>query len=377
MRFLLDAEQRDFARTLDSLLAAADSPSAARAWARGDHALGRALWDRLAKAGVFALAVPEAFDGAGRLPLELTLGFEALGRHAVPGPAVETVAAAVLLSELVDAGPDAVGFHDGGLDGLGLGDAGPDGPGPGGAELGDTRGGGPGSEAGAAAGDGAGYARGLLSRFASGDALATLRVDGGYALDADVADVVLVVAGQTGEELWLAAEPGPAAPSHDPARRLFTPAAAGRLLARGPGVAAGVERARAWGALATAAQAVGVGRALLEQTVGYVRERRQFGVAVGSFQAVKHRLADVLLALEFARPLVHAAALSLDPVDIAMAKVTAGEAACTAARAALQLHGAIGYTEELDLSLWLRKARPLRDAWGTPASCRARIVGVG
>jgi alkylation response protein AidB-like acyl-CoA dehydrogenase len=61
-------------------------------------------------------------------------------------------------------------------------------------------------------------------------------------------------------------------------------------------------------------------------------------------------------------------------VDIAMAKVASGEAAYATARAALQLHGAIGYTEELDLSLWLRKARPLRDAWGTPAACRALVL---
>jgi alkylation response protein AidB-like acyl-CoA dehydrogenase len=60
---------------------------------------------------------------------------------------------------------------------------------------------------------------------------------------------------------------------------------------------------------------------------------------------------------------------------VAAAKVTAGEAAHAAARAALQLHGAVGYTEELDL--WLRKARPLRDAWGAPGACRERVVAGG
>lgn len=64
----------------------------------------------------------------------------------------------------------------------------------------------------------------------------------------------------------------------------------------------------------------------------------------------------------------------MDGADIAAVKVTAGEAAYAAARTALQLHGAVGYTDELDLSLWLRKARPLRDAWGTPAQCRARVL---
>ncbi|NEB13508.1 acyl-CoA dehydrogenase, partial [Streptomyces coelicoflavus] len=133
-------------------------------------------------------------------------------------------------------------------------------------------------------------------------------------------------------------------------------------------------------ALATAAQSLGLGRALLARTVEYVEQRTQFGVPVGSFQAVKHRLADTLIALEFAEPLVHGAALALaagSPEagrDVAAAKVTAGEAAHRAARTALQLHGAVGYTDELDLSLWIRKARPLRDAWGTPAACRARVL---
>jgi alkylation response protein AidB-like acyl-CoA dehydrogenase len=60
--------------------------------------------------------------------------------------------------------------------------------------------------------------------------------------------------------------------------------------------------------------------------------------------------------------------------EIAAAKVTACEAACAAARTALQIHGALGYTEEFDLSLWIRKARALRSAWGTPAACRARVL---
>lgn len=108
--------------------------------------------------------------------------------------------------------------------------------------------------------------------------------------------------------------------------------------------------------------------------MAYVRQRTQFGVPVGSFQAVKHRLADAKVALEFARPLVFGAAVTLDPADAAAAKVTACEAAYTTARTALQLHGAIGYTAEYDLSLWFTRARALRTAWGTPAACRATVL---
>ncbi|MQT00170.1 acyl-CoA dehydrogenase family protein, partial [Streptomyces jumonjinensis] len=145
-------------------------------------------------------------------------------------------------------------------------------------------------------------------------------------------------------------------------------------LAQGVPVARAAAPAGELARLLTAAQALGVGSALLERTVAYAKQRVQFGVPIGAFQSVKHRLADTLIRIEFARPLVYGAAVTLDPVDIAAAKVAAGEAGYAAARTALQLHGAIGYTEELDLSLWLRKARPLRDAWGTPARCRARVL---
>lgn len=327
MRFLLDAEQRDFARSLDALLSFCDTPAVVRSWAAGDHGPGRALWARLAEAGVFALAVPERHEGFGPLPLELTVAFEALGRHAVPGPLVETVAAAALLDR-----------------------------------LGDDR-----------------IAADRLPGIASGKSTVSLCLTslGPYALDGDMADAVFVVDGDT---LRLAAGTGAVQPSADPARRLSRPSE-GTVIAQGPAVAAAAGYAADVAALATAAQALGAGRTLLSRTVAYVTQRTQFGVAIGSFQAVKHRLADTLLALEFAAPLVHGAALALAAGDegagrdIAAAKVTAGEAAYAAARTALQLHGAVGYTDELDLSLWIRKARPLRDAWGTPAACRARVLG--
>ncbi|MER7721512.1 acyl-CoA dehydrogenase family protein [Streptomyces flaveolus] len=327
MRFLLDDEQRAFARSLDDMLAAATTPAVVRAWAAGDTAPGRTLWARLAEAGVFALAVPERHDGLGPLPVDLTVAFTELGRHAVPGPLVETVAAAVFLDRLGDA---------------------------------------------AAASE-------WLPGIASGKTVASfclLSDAGPYALDAPAADAVFVV---DGDALRLAGAFGPVQPSADPARRLARPLG-GTVLARGPEVAAAASRAAGVAALMTAAQALGLGRTLLAETVAYARQRTQFGVAIGSFQAVKHRLADVLIALEFAQPLVHAAAVAVareDPASgrgIAAAKVAACEAACAAARSALQLHGALGYTEELGLSLWIRKARALRSAWGTPAACRARVL---
>ncbi|MFJ7056790.1 acyl-CoA dehydrogenase family protein [Streptomyces griseobrunneus] len=350
MRFLLDDEQREFARSLDALLTAAETPAVVRGWASGDHGPGLTLWRRLADAGVFALAVPEAYGGVGPLPVETAVAFVELGRHGVPGPVVESVAAGVLL---------------GGV-------------------------GGP-------------AAKEWLPGIASGTAVVSLVLEGygPYALDADVADAVLTV---TGDELRLTRGPGgvtgpggskgpggstgqraPAGPgsptvSLDPARRLFRPGAGGEVVAAGPGVREAARAGGAWATFATAAQALGCGEALLRATVAYVKQRTQFGVPVGSFQAVKHRLADTLLGLEFARPLLYGAAVELAEgspgagAAVAAAKVAAGEAGYAAARTALQLHGAVGYTEELDLAWWLRRARPLRDAWGTPSACRARVL---
>ncbi|MFF6981258.1 acyl-CoA dehydrogenase family protein [Streptomyces sp. NPDC008343] len=315
MRFLLDPEQRAFAHSLDSMLTAAGTPSVVRDWGRGEHASGRALWSRIAQAGVFALAVPEGYEGLGPRPVELALAFVELGRHAVPGPLVETVAAAALLAELPDPGP----------------------------------------------------AKRLLPALAAGEAMATLAWQAPYALDGDAATTRLAL---TPDGLYLSPGHGPVRPSLDPARRLTPLEPGGEFLSPDPPTAQALAHAR----LATAAQALGVGLALLDRTVGYVKQRTQFGAAIGSFQAVKHRLADAKTGLEFARPLLFGAALTMAPADIAAAKVTACEAAYAAARTALQLHGAIGYTAEYDLSLWLTKARALRTAWGTPDLCRAEVL---
>ncbi|MEV5143126.1 acyl-CoA dehydrogenase family protein [Streptomyces sp. NPDC052727] len=316
MRFLLDADQRALADTLHAMLSAADTPAAVRDWSRGDHARGRALWSRIAEVGVFGLAVPQEYGGLGPRPVELAVAFVELGRHAVPGPLAETVAAAVLLGEP----PLAERF---------------------------------------------------LPGLAAGTDVATVAARTGYALDGDAASLRLSPAP---DGLYLStAAPGPVRRSLDPARRLTPLAPAGELLTP----AAPYDRAFAWLRLATAAQALGVGLALLDRTVVHVKQRTQFGVPVGSFQAVRHRLADAKTALEFARPLLFGAAVSLRPADVAAAKLTACEAAYRTARTALHLHGAIGYTAEYDLSLWLTKARALRSAWGTPEECRDLVLADG
>ena len=279
MKFELDADQRDFAAALDSLLASADTVAAARAWADGDHGPGTKLWSRLSDMGVTSLATEDT-------PVELCLAFEALGRYAVPGPWVESVA--------------YLGAEDG------------------------------------------------IHTVA-------LQPHVPYALDADVADEVFV--GDT-----RVTDIGQQVGSVDRTRRLF------RVSGEGAVDDAAFDRA----VLAVSAQLLGAGERILADSVAYVKQRRQFGREIGSYQAIKHALADVRIALDFARPLVHGAALGEVPASAA--KVAAGDAAYLASRTGLQVHGAIGYTQELDLSLWLTRVRALVTAWGTPAHHRARLL---
>lgn len=124
--------------------------------------------------------------------------------------------------------------------------------------------------------------------------------------------------------------------------------------------------------LACAAMLVGAAERVLADSVTYVKQRKQFGREIGSYQAIKHQLADVRIALDFARPLVLGAALGEIPVSAA--KVYASDAANLAARTGLQVHGAIGYTAEFDLSLWLNRIRALITAWGTPAYHRGQVL---
>lgn len=313
MRFTLNPEQRDFAASIDAALGAADVPAAVRAWAAGDTAPGRKIWAQLTDLGVTALAVPESADGIGAHPVDLVVALERLGRWAVPGPVTESIAVAPVL-------------------------------------LDDER----------------------LAGLASGELVATVAMPPHTprAVDADSAGVVLL-ASDGGVTV---AEVGAGHGSVDPSRKLFD------VTASGDPWQADVARAFEFGALATAAQLVGAAQALLDTSVSYAKQRAQFGRVIGSQQAIKHKLADVHIAVELARPLLYAAALSLADNtadvsrDVSAAKVAASDAALLAARSALQCHGAIGFTQEYDLSLWLLRVQALRPAWGAPSTHRRRIL---
>jgi alkylation response protein AidB-like acyl-CoA dehydrogenase len=202
--------------------------------------------------------------------------------------------------------------------------------------------------------------------LASGELIATVAMPPHTprAVDAETAGLVLLAS----ESGVTEAAPGEGHESVDPSRRLYD------VTASGEPWQADVKRAYELGALATAAQLVGAAEALLNGAVDYAKQRSQFGRVIGSYQAIKHKLADVHIAIELARPLVYGAALSLESRDVGAAKAVASEAALLAARASLQTHGAIGFTQEHDLSLWLLRVQALRSAWGTPEAHRRRVL---
>jgi alkylation response protein AidB-like acyl-CoA dehydrogenase len=314
MNFELDEQQRDFAASIDAALGAADLPSAVRAWAQGDTAPGRKVWAQLTDLGVTALMIPEKFDGIEAHPVDLVVAAERLGRWCVPGPVVESIAVAPVL--LAD----------------------------------DER----------------------SAALAAGELVATVAMPPQVprALDADTAGIVLIAADGEVRDATAAQQHE----SVDPARKLFDVTGSGEVRN------ADVARAYEFGVLATAAQLVGAGQAMLDMSVEYAKQRSQFGTVIGTYQAIKHKLADVHIAVELARPLVYGAALSLadDSPDIARdvsaAKAAASDAALLAARSALQTHGAIGFTQEHDLSLWLLRVQALRSAWGDPTLHRRRVL---
>jgi alkylation response protein AidB-like acyl-CoA dehydrogenase len=315
MKFDLDEQQRDFAASIDAALGAAAVPAAVRAWSAGDTGPGRKVWATLADLGVTALLVSEDYDGIGASPVDLVVAGERLGKWGVPGPVAESVAVAPILLT----------------------------------------------------GDGE-----RSAALASGELIVTVTAAPlqPRAVNADFAGLILAATdGQVSDAT--------AADSHasvDPSRRLFDVTASGQPWD------ADVARAIEFGALATAAQLVGAGQALLDESVAYAKQRSQFGRIIGSYQAIKHKLADVHIALELARPLVYGAALSLAAEspnaarDVSAAKAATADAALLAARSALQTHGAIGYTQEHDLSLLLLRVQALRSAWGDPTAHRRRVL---
>ena len=279
------------------------------------------LWNEVAEMGVFSLRLPEADGGVGLGNTEAVLVFEELGKAVVPGPILWTHLAAGLV-EGAETGATVVG-------GLDLTDAasGPH----------------------------------LIEHFAHLDALLVLRADGASRVDPKS----------------LAATPvetplDPLTPVHQVASIPAGESLGGADLA---------SRLRLEGAVLASAQMLGIAQATQVLATAYAKEREQFNRVIGSFQAVKHILADCFVRQEAARASVYAAGATLDDPAVGDveraafgAKLIAGEAAWKNARACIQVHGGMGYTWEIPAHYYLKRTWTLETVFGTVEEHAAAVA---
>ncbi|MFH8346023.1 acyl-CoA dehydrogenase family protein [Streptomyces sp. NPDC018045] len=281
-------------------------------------ALDRALWRELGAAGFFALRLPEADGGVGLGLPDAVLVFEEAGRALLPGPlvaghllagVVPGVATGERVVGLCEVGPGGAGLweHPGDCDELILVEGGREG-----------------------AGEGAGGTAGAGG--AGGDAYG----------------------GAYGQAFWCA--PGwpvlEAIRSIDPLTPLARVVSCPRRVPR----SLDVPRLRREAALLTAALQLGSAARTVEMAVEHAGRREQFGVRIGSFQAVKHLCAEMLIRVEVARSAVYAASLAERSLPVVIARLLADEAAVRNARDCLQVHGGMGFTWEADVHLHLKRA---------------------
>ncbi|ANH37075.1 Acyl-CoA dehydrogenase [Nocardioides dokdonensis FR1436] len=356
MEFALSEEQVELASTLRTLLAKRADSGAVRAAAESGDGYDRALWELLCEQiGAAALAVPEEHDGAGFSVFETLVVLDELGRSLAPSP---------LLASLVT------------------------------------------SEALLASGDADACAR-LLPRIAAGE-VATLAWAGvrgpgrtepvhadGDTLTGTVTDVlfgdsaeVLLVAARTDDGVALF-EVDPAAagltrthtPAMDTTQRLATLVLDGCPATLVAADATGaLARAHLVGTVGVAALQVGCGQRALDMTVAYSKERVQFGRPIGSFQALKHRMADMLVLVETSRSISWAAAyaVSVGNDDAVRLAASAGsycsDALSQIASDTVQLHGGIAITWEHDAQMVFKRAHALGQLFGQAHEHRRAVL---
>ncbi|GAA3542732.1 acyl-CoA dehydrogenase family protein [Nocardioides daeguensis] len=328
MQFELSEEQAELAATVRGLLDKRADSAAVRTASASETGYDEALWATLcAQIGVAALAVPEEYDGVGASFFETAVVLEELGRTLAPSPLLATtVATEALLA--------------------------------GGTEDAKKR---------------------LLPGIAAGQ-IATVALDDGAVLDGDRAEIVLAVRG--GDLVEVTGARATWVESMDQSIRLARLDLSGaELSVIGDGDAAR-SRAELVGAAAVAALAVGLSDRALQMTVGYLKERVQFGRPIGSFQALKHRMADVLARVEMSRSASWAACYALAdpgsaPDEAAFlthcAASYALETASLAASECVQLHGGIAITWEHDAHLVFKRAHALGQLSGAPHRHRAAV----
>ena len=344
--FDLNDEQRDLRDAARRYLEREAPIGYARAMMDDERGYRDEVWKQMAEQGWLALPLPAEHDGLGMGPIALSILLAEMGRVVAPGPYLSTV-----------------------LAGMAIADAGSD----------DQK-------------------RALLPRIASGDLIATvaaglgdveelgghLRGERLFVADGAIAETIVVVAHTSDEESALyICEPSARTPvaTMDQTRRLahlrFDGAPAERL---GSSDLSSVHRLLDRASLAITAESLGGAERVTEMAVEHAKARTQFGRPIGSFQAVKHRAADMLVDVESLRSAVYYAAWAAEralpdsSLAISMAKAFAADAYRRVAQSGIQIHGGIGFTWEHDMHLYFKRAKANEVAFGDATFHRERVA---
>ncbi|MEB3030443.1 acyl-CoA dehydrogenase IpdE2 [[Mycobacterium] nativiensis] len=306
-------EERDLLRqTVAALVDKHATGEAVRVAMESERGYDETLWQLLCEqVGAAALVVPEELGGAGGELGDAAVVLEELGKALVPTPLLGTILTELAL--LAAPEPDAE----------------------------------------------------TLERLAEGGAIGAVVFDDGYTANGDIADVVI---GTDGSQLtrWTEFSAEPVA-TMDPTRRLGrVTATATAPIGDDPGIAD-------YAAILLAAEQIGAATRCLDLTVEYTKSRVQFGRPIGSFQALKHRMADLYVAVSAARAVVDDAIAQPSATSAALARVVASEAFTKVAGEAVQLHGGIAITWESDIQLYFKRAHGSSQLFGLPAQHLRRL----
>ncbi len=305
------SEERQLLReTVAALVDKHASPEAVRTAMESERGYDEKLWSLLCEqVGAAALVVPEELGGAGGELADAAVVLEELGKALVPTPLLGTTLAELALLAVDDHEP---------LEGL-----------------------------------------------AEGTSIGTVAFDADYVINGDVADVVI---GTDGENLtrWTTFTATPKS-TMDLTRRLSAVIAGDTVvLGADPGLADTA-------ALLMAAEQIGAASRCLDLTVAYTKDRVQFGRAIGSFQALKHRMADLYVKVSSARAVVNDAIADPSPTAASLARYFASEALSAVTAEAIQLHGGIAITWESDIQLYFKRAHGSAQLLGPPREHLRRL----
>jgi alkylation response protein AidB-like acyl-CoA dehydrogenase len=307
------SEERELLRaTVAALVEKHAAPAAVRQAMESDKGYDESLWTLLCEqVGAAALVVPEELGGAGGELADAAVVIEELGRALVPTPLLGTTLAELAL--LASDDPDAE----------------------------------------------------AVERLAEGAAIGTVVFDANYVINGAIADVVVATDGERLSR-WSAVSATPAA-TMDLTRPLArVEAKESTEIGADPGLADTA-------AILLAAEQIGSAAACLDLTVAYAKDRVQFGRPIGSFQALKHRMADLYVAVQSARAVVDEAVAEPSPTTAALARVVASEALSKVAAEAIQMHGGIAITWEHDIQLYFKRAHSSAQLLGPPREHLRRL----